>query len=161
MFSGHSGKDSCIQGEDCCVDEAGELIQKLVRTLQMFERATLTQRGFTFSQCYTMLNIYHNKFMSMNRLSEEMNLDKSTMSRIVSTLQRDKYLQRERSPEDGRVVIVRLTAKGEKAAEEIAQEIKEFYHSIITQIPKGEVEVVFASVKTLLGAFERVRPFCC
>jgi MarR family transcriptional regulator for hemolysin len=136
-------------------------MQKLVRTLQMFERATLTRHGFTFSQCYTMLNIYQNKVMTMNQLSSEMNLDISTMTRVVTRLKRDNYLHRERSAEDRRVVLIRLTPKGEQAAAELSREVKDFYSNIICQIPQGEVERVFASVQLLLGAFEKVRPFCC
>ncbi len=147
--------------EDCCLEETGDLMQRLVRTLNLFERATLTRHGFTFSQCYTMLNIYDAKVVTMNQLSTRMNLDTSTMTRIVNTLQRDGYLQRERNPDDLRVVLIRLTGKGEQAAEELAREVKDFYRRILCQLPAGEVEKVLASVQLLLEAFAKVRPFCC
>lgn len=149
------------RGPDCCVAEAGELMQRLVRTLQMFERATLTRHGFTFSQSYTILNLHQGNVLTMNELSSKMNLDTSTMTRIVNRLLRDQYVHRERNPEDRRVVFIRLTEKGERAAEELAGEVREFYRRIISEIPQGEVEQVFSSVQLLLSAFERVRPLCC
>jgi MarR family transcriptional regulator, organic hydroperoxide resistance regulator len=149
------------QDQDCCIDETGELIQRLVRTLQLFERATLTRHGFTFSQCYTMLNIHQNKVITMNELSTKMNLDTSTMTRVVNRLLRDDYLHRERNPEDRRVVFISLTEKGKEAAEELAREVSDFYRNILNQIPRGEVNRVFSSVQVLLRAFEQVKPLCC
>ncbi|MTI94597.1 MAG: MarR family transcriptional regulator [Firmicutes bacterium] len=146
---------------NCCVDELGELIQNMVRTLQIFERGKLSRHGFTMSQCYTLFNVQQHAALTMNQLSEKMNLDTSTMTRIVSTLVRDGYLVRERSPEDRRVIHVRLTETGKEAVGELSQAVREYYSLIIQAIPQGEVESVLKSVNTLLMAFEKVKPFCC
>lgn len=146
---------------DCCVDQLGETVQRLVRTLQIFERGKLTKKGFTISQCYTMFNIQQYGALTMNQLSEKMNLDTSTMTRIVATLDRDGYLSRERSLEDRRIVLVRLTAKGSEAARELETEVREFYRYIVQALPEGKVDDVIESVNLLLQAFQQVRPFCC
>ncbi len=146
---------------DCCVDDVGQLIQNLVRSLQVLERAQISRLGFTISQCYTLISIQRRGEMTMNALSEEMNLDASTMTRIVSNLVRDGYLTRERSPEDGRVVLVKLTPEGDTVVGELHREVLDFYRKVIGEIPSGEVTQVVRSVNTLLQAFHRVRPFCC
>ncbi len=149
------------EGLDCCIEEVGEMIQGLVRTLQIFERVRISRKGFTNSQCYTLLNIYQNKSLSMKELSENMNLDTSTMTRIVNNLVRDGYIKREHSKEDRRVVLVKLTGKGVQESEDLYQEVIDFYRQIIAEIPEGQVIEVVEAVKTLTSAFEKIKPFCC
>jgi MarR family transcriptional regulator, organic hydroperoxide resistance regulator len=145
----------------CCLEDLGDLIQSMVRTLQIFERGKLSSHGFTMSQCYTLFHIKEKGSLSMSRLSEKMNLDTSTMTRIVSTLVRDGYLVRETSQEDRRVTLVKLTDKGAAAVRELATAVQEYYSLIIQEIPQGEMDNVMRSVTMLLRAFERVKPFCC
>ena len=147
--------------EECCVDEVGNLIQSMVRTLQIFERGKLSQQGFTMSQYYTLFNIQQNQTLTMNQLSEKMNLDTSTMSRVVATLERDGYILRERWEEDRRVIKVKLTDKGFITTQELSAEVRGYYQHIIGAIPQGQVDDVVKSVNTLLQAFEQVKPFCC
>lgn len=146
---------------DCCVDEVGEMIQKLVRVFQLFERDQIKIYGFTTSQCYTLLEI--NKFgsLSMNEISEKMNLNSSTMTRILDKLVRDKYILRSRDESDKRIVIVTLTEKGIEAADKLNKTVKEYYKKIIENIPEGEVETVLRSVNILQKAFEKANPNCC
>ena len=97
----------------------------------------------------------------MNQLSEKMNLDTSTMTRVVANLERDSYITRERWEEDRRVIMVQLTEPGIEVVQELTAEVREYYSAIISAIPNGQVDSVVDSVNTLLQAFEQVRPFCC
>ena len=146
---------------DCCVDEVGEMIQKLVRVFQLFERDQIKIYGFTTSQCYTLLEINKSGSLSMNEISEKMNLNSSTMTRILDKLVRDKYILRSRDESDKRIVIVTLTEKGIEAADKLNKTVKEYYKKIIENIPEGEVEAVLKSVNILQKAFEKANPNCC
>ena len=44
--------------DNCCIDEVGFVMQKLVRVFQLFERDEIKTYGFTTSQCYTILELY-------------------------------------------------------------------------------------------------------
>ncbi|MFW6036135.1 MAG: MarR family winged helix-turn-helix transcriptional regulator [Halothermotrichaceae bacterium] len=149
------------EGLDCCIDEIGEMMQGLVRTLHMFENLQISQKGFTNSQCYTLLNLYKNGPLAMKELSIKMNLDTSTMTRIVNNLVRDGYIERKHSQEDRRIVLVELTAQGTKEAEQLNEEVIEYYRLIINQIPDGKVIDVVESINILIKAFERAKPNCC
>lgn len=146
---------------DCCVEEMGTLIQNLVRTLQIFERSKLSKNGFTLSQYYTLYNIALDQTLTMNQLSERMNLDTSTMTRVVSTLVRDGYVTREKWEEDRRVIRVKLTREGQQIYEALTLEVKDYYRLLIGAIPPGEISKVMDSVNILLNAFAQIRPFCC
>ncbi|QTA37475.1 MarR family transcriptional regulator [Thermosipho ferrireducens] len=149
--------------DNCCIDEIGELVQKLVRVFQLFERDQIKVFGFTTSQCYCLLELLKSdpSGLTMNALSEKMKLDTSTMTRIVDKLVRDKFLLRERSEKDRRIVIVKLTEKGKSSAIQLRDSINQFYKKIIKNLPEGRVTEVLSSVSLLLNAFEKANPNCC
>lgn len=147
--------------EVCCIKEVRDTIQKMVRVFKLFERDQIKIFGFTTSQCYCMLELLKSDGLTMNELSEKMNLNTSTMTRIVDKLVRDKYIVRERLEEDRRVVISRLTDKGKKASLDLSKSLNEYYEKIIENLPKGRVEEVLDSVSLLLNAFEKANPNCC
>lgn len=147
--------------QNCCVDEVGVMIQKLVRVFQLFERDQIKIYGFTTSQCYTLLEIKKYGNLTMNEISEKMNLNISTMTRILDKLVRDDYIKREKDTSDRRIVIVSLTTEGIKATNKLERSVKEYYKKIISNIPTGEVDNIIKSVTMLQQAFEKANPNCC
>lgn len=152
--------DGC-KDEDCCIEEVSQTIQKLVRVFQLFERDQITIYGFTTSQCYCLLELAKYDGLTMNEISDKMNLNTSTMTRIVDKLVRDKFITRERYEQDRRVVVVKLTEKGKIAATDLKNSLNRYYLDIIEYLPQGKVNEVLASVSLLLNAFEKANPNCC
>jgi len=149
------------EGLDCCVTEVGEMIQNLVRTLRVFERNAITDEGFTISQSYILIYLLKSGSLSMNEISEKMNLDRSTITRILDNLIRDGYIEKNRSKNDGRVILASLTPQGKEKTEVLKQKVNQYYKEIIDAVPEGEVLEVVSSVNTLLEALKEVRPMCC
>jgi DNA-binding MarR family transcriptional regulator len=153
--------DSIVNDDNCCVDEVGEMVQKLVRVFQLFERDQIKVYGFTSSQCYSLIEILKAESLTMNELSDKMNLDTSTMTRVIDKLVRDNLIKRERAEDDKRVVVVTLTEQGKEAALKLYSSVNEYYRRIISSIPDGKVEEVLSSVSVLLKAFGTANPNCC
>lgn len=145
----------------CCVDEVGERVQNLVRLMQVFERDEVKPYGFTTSQAYVLLTIRGSGSMTMQELSEELNLDRSTMTRVVKNLVRDGWVIRERNEEDRRQVMVTLSEKGTEISGELHHSVSEYYQKIIRHLPEGRVEEVLESIDFLTRAFEKANPNCC
>lgn len=155
-------EDGCsCQEANCCVPEVGEMVRKLVRMFQLFERDQIKVHGFTTSQCYTLLEIARAGTVTMNDLSERMNLSSSTMTRILDNLVRDGYILRQRSDSDRRVVIVALTAQGEASAAKLNDSVNAYYRKVIESIPQGKLDEVLHSADLLTRAFEQSNPNCC
>lgn len=147
--------------DNCCVDEIGLMMQRLVRVFQVFERDEIRTFGFTTTQCYTILELLKSEALTMNELSERMMLKSSTMTRILDNLVRDKYISREKDKSDRRIVIVSLTDAGRDIAIQLDQTVKDYYKRVIKNIPVGQVEEVLNSVNILQNAFEKANPNCC
>lgn len=150
-----------VSSEDCCVDEVGSLVQRLVRTFQIFERDQIKVFGFTSSQCYSLLGLLKMGSMAMSELSTKMNLDSTTMTRVVDNLVRDGLVERNKDEGDRRFVVIALTEKGTGVATKLDDSIRHYYRAIIANLPAGETESVLSSVQRLLTAFERANPNCC
>lgn len=153
--------DETTRDENCCVDEVGELVQKLVRVFQLFERDQIKVHGFTSSQCYSLIEILKAGSLTMNELSDKMNLDSSTMTRVIDKLVRDELIKRERDEADRRIMLVSLTDKGREAADKLNSSVNEYYKKIISSIPLGKADEVLSAVAILLKAFETANPNCC
>lgn len=159
--SANSDAKKASLNDDCCIDEVGDLVQKLVRVFQLFERDQIKVHGFTTSQCYTLLEINKALTLTMGELSEKMNLNTSTMTRVLDNLVRDKYVSRDRDESDRRVVVLSLTDKGKESVELLNKSVNEYYKKIIQNIPEGQFDEILNSVGTLLAAFEKANPNCC
>lgn len=148
-------------GKECCLQEVGDTVQRMVRVFQLFERDQIKVFGFTSSQCYCLLEIFKAQGLTMNELSDKMNLNTSTMTRVVDKLVRDGYIVRSKDEEDRRVVFVNLTPKGQESAIKLNESINEYYRQIIEHLPGGRVEEVLSAVSLLINAFEKANPNCC
>lgn len=147
--------------DNCCLEDIGQLIQRLVRVVQIYERDEFKKYGLTTSQCYTLIHIKDHPQHTMQSLSEKMNLDKSTMTRILNILERDGYLMRYKDQYDKRVVIPRLTEKGILMEKKLKESTKAYYMKIVNHLPKGQVSDVLNSVSLMVSAFQKANPKCC
>jgi DNA-binding MarR family transcriptional regulator len=99
--------------------------------------------------------LYHEvELRRVSRLAEEFDLTQATVSDAVSTLEAKGLIDRERWPEDGRVMTLRLTPEGELVAAELstwANVVKEH----LEHFPAGEKEVVMRFLMRLIGDLQR------
>ncbi|QDR81633.1 MarR family winged helix-turn-helix transcriptional regulator [Sporomusa termitida] len=138
-----------------CVEDIGLLLQRTVRICQLFEREQIKVHGFTSSQCYILLEILKNGPLTINEISTKMNLEISTITRIMDNLVRDQFLVRNRLLHDKRVVEAALTDKGLLAANKLRASISDYYKNVISHLPPGHVREVMSAVELLLTAVEQ------
>lgn len=150
-----------IKMKECCIEEVGDMVKKLVRVFQLFERDQIKIFGVTTSQCYCLLELLKSEKLTMFELSQKMNLNTSTMTRIVDNLVRDGLILREKDDKDRRVVLLLLTENGRNTANRLNESINLYYKKTMENLPEGELDTILKSVSTLLSAFEAANPNCC
>ena len=104
--------------------EVGELLTDLTLTLSALHRRFVSHTGLTVSQSF-VLSIVPGEGVDMSTLALRLGLDNSTVTRLVETLEKKDYLERRREEQDGRVVSVYLTERGEDIVESIPEEKRE------------------------------------
>ncbi|MBI9101348.1 MAG: MarR family transcriptional regulator [Spirochaetales bacterium] len=137
-----------------CLIDLGNLLQQTSTIFQMMEREQKKVVGFTSSQSFLMIELLNCGEISMAGISRRMNLEKSSVTRMVKILIRDGLIEGEHSKEDRRVFNIRLTFEGQKRAEEVKNNRLEYYQKIISGLPKGHVREVMDSASILFKALE-------
>ena len=79
--------------------------------------------GLTITQSYVMEVIIRRRRLTLNDLAEEMNLDKSTISRVVDGLERKGAVRRIGNPLDGRSILLEATRSGKQRRRRIEVDI--------------------------------------
>jgi DNA-binding MarR family transcriptional regulator len=94
------------------------------RSLTRIYRPLLNQLGVTYPQYLVLLVLWERKQQSVTELGEQLFLDSGTLTPLLKRMESSGLVQRIRSREDERKVLVQVTEKGE-ALKEHACEIPE------------------------------------
>lgn len=129
-----------------------EGLRLLVRRLGMLERGEAICCGVTLTQCHTIVEIAKAGNISVNELAEQLNLDKSTVSRTVDGLVNDEIILRQPDPADRRYVLLSLTPKGRRVYAGLEERSENYYTEVLASIPAEKREQVVESLGYLAEA---------
>ncbi len=129
-----------------------ELILWLMRDIRNMERVWLNTEEFsdlTRNEMRIIFRVGEGDPKKMSELADAMGVSKATMTCSMNLLARKGYVYTERTKEDKRVVIAKLTEAGEAAFETV----KGFYRDMIAYMTKNmktdEVEVLINTLAKL------------
>jgi DNA-binding MarR family transcriptional regulator len=89
------------------------------------------------AQTLSIFGVTKKRAMTISAIAEELAVSLPTASEVVRTLERKGWVQKKRSSADGRVVTVRLTAKGKRKIERTAGP-PDFLAAVIVRLPRSE-----------------------
>jgi DNA-binding MarR family transcriptional regulator len=78
----------------------------------------LDEMEITYPQYLVLLVLWENNSLSVNQITEKLLLNTNTLSPLLKRMEKMELLQRTRSSEDERSVIVQLTEKGRRLKEQ-------------------------------------------
>ena len=77
----------------------------------------LAELGLTYTQYIAMMVLWTDKKVSVKELGQKLFLDSGTLTPVLKSLEEKGYVDRHRSSEDERVLIVEITEEGENLKE--------------------------------------------
>lgn len=113
--------------------------------------------GVTFAQCHIIMELDTQRELSIKQLAANLELDNSTLSRVVDGMVNAGLIERTVNPDDRRAVILRLTDKGHTVAETINNQSNLFYQQMFLYIPAEKHPLVIESIALLSQALKTVR----
>jgi DNA-binding MarR family transcriptional regulator len=123
---------------DTGVDEESrdllQVLDRLVRAYQFRDRQRVCYRGLSINECYALQAVVRTKGMTQNQLATALNLDKSTTSRLLDSLQRQGCLIREADPCDGRAHRLRASEKGRRLYGVIQGDLLRRHHRLLSDL---------------------------
>jgi DNA-binding MarR family transcriptional regulator len=126
-----------------------ELLSQIARDITLRQAADVCCGDLTLEQFQTLQALSASEPLSMGSLSAQLRVDVSTMSRNVSVMERNGYLTRARSDDDGRFVHVRLSPKGRRALETLCCDEREVLGDVYARIPPAERSRVMRALEVL------------
>jgi DNA-binding MarR family transcriptional regulator len=121
-------------------------VADLVRVYQFRDRDRICCHDISVTQCYALETLVQHGPMRLNALAERLFLDKSTASRVVSTLVRKRYVMQRTAADDGRATMLSATAQGQRLCARILQDLVEQQKQVLKdldpEVRDGVVQVL-------------------
>lgn len=136
-------------------NELRELIRVFERKLGALQEGAHSCCNITMAQCHALVEIGRSKNISLNELSQLLDLESSTMSRTVQNLVKYGYVQREIDPMDRRYVTISLTEEGKALFKKIEDDRNLYFEKVYDNISRNKQQQVLESIQILIDAIEK------
>ena len=104
--------------------------------------------GLTYTQYIVFLTLWEKDGVPVGELCEKLMLDNGTLSPLLKKMQTEGYIERTRSKEDDRVVVITLTEAG-RALQEKAKDVPAKVAGCVTLAPE-KAQALYALLYELL-----------
>ncbi|WP_460497587.1 MarR family winged helix-turn-helix transcriptional regulator [Glycomyces tarimensis] len=111
----------------------------------------------SLSQLFALHELDHEGGLSQRELAERLDLEKSTVSRLVGDLESDGLLRRERDPSNRRLYRVEITDAGRRLHHQVAEAFNERYRHWASAMTREERQALAMSLPALLRAMQADR----
>jgi DNA-binding MarR family transcriptional regulator len=135
-------------------------LYQLVRNYELCDQVCLAQHGVTASQGYTLLSLPQEGALTMNELSEAMEVASSTMTRMVDQLVSKGLVHRRPDKEDRRIVRVQLTAQGQVIRRTLDKALQEFFKQALEAIPEDERPAILHALEQVTKPIVKALEAC-
>ncbi|MGB3051963.1 MAG: MarR family transcriptional regulator [Polyangiales bacterium] len=132
------------------------------RMFSSFEREEICCGTVSAAQCVLLQTLMDGEW-DVSGLAAQARVTKGAMTRLVDGLEGRGWVARERAEDDGRRVLVSLTAKGKKEAKRLYRLTEKSIATILERIPPAERDQAVRSIHLLREAAEQTRTLldCC
>lgn len=100
-----------------------DAVSELVRVYQFRDRKCIYYYDVSVTQCYAISALLRLGPASLNALAADLYLDKSTVSRVVDSLERKGYVRRVADSQDARALQLEVTDRGRELHKQINRDL--------------------------------------
>jgi DNA-binding MarR family transcriptional regulator len=111
------------------------------------ERAAL--HGATMASAFVLLNIDFENGTPSTALGPLMGMEPTSLSRLLKNMEDKGYISREKNPEDGRGVLIKLTESGKDKREVSKKSVYQFNNKVREYLNEEEIENFFKVTSTI------------
>lgn len=111
----------------------------------------------SYSQCHALIALKQSKYLSGAQLSKLLNLEKSSISRLIKNLQDKNYCKIQQDPSDSRAKLITLTKKGKNATEYINSVANQQVSDALAQLNESERKQVISGMYLYAKALKKSR----
>lgn len=128
-------------------------IQAFVRAFGLLRNQTPCGKPISISAAHSLMVLnLAGEPLSQANLQKTLGLDKSNITRLCRTLEKDGFIVQCSSKLDARVRLLLLTKKGERLADTLEIASRRRFSDILKKIPKDKCSVIFKNLDLLTAA---------
>ena len=109
-------------------------------------------QSVSVAEAHALMELTQAVSLSQGELSQRLDLEKSTVSRLVSSLDRRGWIERDRNPTDRRIVEIQLTDAGKQTAAILSAARQTKFDKVLSAIPKDRQDDVLDALNILVEA---------
>ena len=155
-------RESALRQDASALHEA---LLGLTKVLQFRDRDCICCYDISVTQCHALGVLASEGPFTLNELAAVLYLDKSTTSRVVEALDRKGYVTRSRHPEDGRAVLLGVSARGRKLQRAIESDLQAGYGRLLADVDPdvrhAAVELISRLARAAAAGVEVGGGSCC
>ncbi|MDD3705154.1 MAG: MarR family transcriptional regulator [Clostridiaceae bacterium] len=106
---------------------------------------------FSKTEMFSLLLIEKKKEIIMTELAEYINSPLSTATGIINRLVKDGYIIRERSEQDRRIVLLKLSEKGVKEVKRLKELVGEYMNKVVDKLTQEEIQFMDQIARKILN----------
>jgi DNA-binding MarR family transcriptional regulator len=136
-------------------DPYASIIADFRASMTMLKCATserVIRLGLSMAQLHILYTLQRNGEMAMSRLADVLNVSLSNATGLIDRIEERGFVERTRVPEDRRIVLIRVTAEGERMLEEIDALSDELLRSVLSRIDRSRLGGVRQAAAALRDA---------
>lgn len=131
----------------------GELDPIIARTRDVLARVW-HDRSVSKANLHVLMLLEQFGSLPMSRLATMIDVSLPSMTGIVDRMEENGLIERERTDEDRRVVMVRCTPRGEELAREMPRLRREYLRRVVVALPEGDRRNCYAAFRAFRLAAE-------
>jgi DNA-binding MarR family transcriptional regulator len=136
-------------------DEVLIALRRIIRATDLYSKHLSKTMGLTAPQLLIMQMLQKRGANTSSAIAREVSLSQATVTSILDRLESRKLIQRVRSAEDKRRIIVSLTAKGRGLIKESPAALQERFSERFQKLPDWEQNLILSAlqrVAEMMGA---------
>jgi len=134
-----------------------ELVSRLFQCCQ--ERMQYQSDRFSLpdAELRCLMLFGEERYLTPKGIAHKMNVVKSRITKIIDGLIRKDLIQRIKDPEDSRISLLSLTAKGQSKLSDIKQFLDSVHAQVLMQIPTEQRNKLLLNLDLLKSSMEAVK----
>jgi DNA-binding MarR family transcriptional regulator len=113
-----------------------------ITTLKSISSERVLRLGLSMAQLNILYTLKRCGEMPMSRLAEMLNVSLSNATGLIDRIEERGFVERTRVPEDRRIVLIRVTADGERMLGEIDALSDELLRTVLERLDRSEQDAV-------------------
>ncbi|MGC5770753.1 MarR family winged helix-turn-helix transcriptional regulator [Paenibacillus pabuli] len=129
----------------------GKYISAIYRYQQILISSELAPYRIGSGQYLILMAIAHKESITQKALSEELLLDKTTITKAIAKLEAEGYVRREPDPADNRYHLLYLTEEGGDVIPKVKEALNRVSNQSLVGINEDEYALMLSLLKKVLG----------